>query len=966
MAGPVENPLGRLAECLRRLRAERELSVDALRARSGLGRTTVSQALNGRAVPSPGTVVALARALRADPEPLLDLLAQGSAAADTSKASTERAGSEVLARSAAELRFDERYLAYVRDRHANLTVFGLDLGRTQQARWSLDAAYLSLELAVHKERHPSRHVVDEDVERAPSVSVERAERALSGSARLVLRGHAGGGKTTLLQWLTVSAASGKVPDELASWRGRVPFLLPLRTLSRHGALPGPEGFLKGLECPLADAQPPGWADGVLASGRGAILVDGVDEVPQEQRAAAEQWLEGLVAAYPTTVFVVTTRPTAVPQGWLRSTGFTEVAVRPMSTADTALFVGRWHTAARLCAQDTAERRHLDELEASLRTSVRAQRDLAELATSPLMCAVICALHRERRGYLPHTRMELYAAALSMLLVRRDRERGVGAPESMDLSEQQSVLLLQRLAYWLIRNRQQEMDVATAVSVIDVALPSMPQIAEQGDAERVLEHLVARSGLLRRPTEDTIDFIHRTFQDYLGAKAVVEARDFPLLVDNARDDQWEDVIRMAVAHAGPTDGAKLLQRLIRRGDQRPKQRARTHLLAAAALRYATEIDSETRALVDDRTRALMPPRTYQDAYGLAALGPGVLDLLPATDAGLEEDEGTAVIHTAGIIGGDQAHAFLHRFAKTSQRPYPAFATHWERFDVDEYARDILALHAMGNLRIRSHAQREALRHIHSVTRVAFLGNFTVEEIFEHVSVENLLDLEISDTSLSDVSVLQNARVLTYLFLHGCSSIRDLDGLANLGLQELVIYNSPLECSFDFLVSLRKLRNLTLLTELPWRDLTELRASENLENLQVGFGPSISGVSRWQELRTFGTSTPVTRLHEWQELADLPNLGTLSMAGNFGNAIPCPRVKDLWLVSHEGRPADLNDVVSTFPGLTHLTLAGDQWVPDLTPLTGIEGIRIDASHVKSVIGANIFDEKQLLAPRSQRSK
>ncbi|MFE3199174.1 helix-turn-helix domain-containing protein [Embleya sp. NPDC059237] len=90
VAGSVENPLGRLAERLRRLCAERGLSVDALRARSGLGRTTVSQALNGRAVPSPSTVVALAKALRADPEPLLDLLAQGSTAADTSKASAAR------------------------------------------------------------------------------------------------------------------------------------------------------------------------------------------------------------------------------------------------------------------------------------------------------------------------------------------------------------------------------------------------------------------------------------------------------------------------------------------------------------------------------------------------------------------------------------------------------------------------------------------------------------------------------------------------------------------------------------------------------------------------------------------------------------------------------------------------------------------------------------------------------------
>ncbi|MFJ7497685.1 hypothetical protein ACIQZB_42665 [Streptomyces sp. NPDC097727] len=114
------------------------------------------------------------------------------------------------------------------------------------------------------------------------------------------------------------------------------------------------------------------------------------------------------------------------------------------------------------------------------------------------------------------------------------------------------------------------------------------MAEQGTADQVLMHLVGRSGLLHQPTMDTIDFIHRTFQDYLGAKAAIEAHDFALLVNNAHDDQRENVIRMAVAHARPAASTDLLRHLVEGGNA---------AVAAASLQYATQIEPEARGLVE---------------------------------------------------------------------------------------------------------------------------------------------------------------------------------------------------------------------------------------------------------------------------------------------------------------------------------------------------------------------------------
>lgn len=95
-------------------------------------------------------------------------------------------------------------------------------------------------------------------------------------------------------------------------------------------------------------------------------------------------------------------------------------------------------------------------------------------------------------------MELYAAALSMLLVRRDHERGIAVPEGIRLTEQESMRLLQRLAYWLIRNGQTEMEHSTALALLADALPAMPSVAGQGDADQVLQHLIGRTGRIRSP------------------------------------------------------------------------------------------------------------------------------------------------------------------------------------------------------------------------------------------------------------------------------------------------------------------------------------------------------------------------------------------------------------------------------------------------------------------------------------
>ncbi|MFD6984368.1 NACHT domain-containing protein, partial [Streptomyces sp. NPDC059956] len=586
---------------------------------------------------------------------------------------------------AADVAFETAYLPYVAKKHSKLTIYGIDLSNSP-TRWPLDVAYLSLEaepLGRTGISWDAYETADDFLAVQRTLESRPADQALARAPRVLLRGEAGSGKTTLVQWLAVTAAQQDRPDRPEYLRDRIPFVLPLRTLTRHGErLPAPKDFLAAIGCPLAGSQPAGWEHRVLSAGRGLVLVDGIDEIPEPERERTRLWLRDLIDTYDgDNRWLVTSRPSAVGQDWLTEEGFRELALSSMGRADTATFIKRWHAAARDGSESADE---LDAYEAQLLTAVRTKDDLGLLATNPLMCGLICALHRDRRGYLPYGRKDLYEAALSMLISRRDRERDMKVP---DLREEPQLELLQRLAYWLTKNGRTEMDRSQAEDIIGRALPAVPEAAALGDPSAVFEHFLQRSGLLREPAPGTVDFIHRTFQDFLGARAAVEEGDFGLLAAHAADDQWEDVIRMAVALARPRERVTLFEGLLSLGD-RTRDR-RVHLLAAACLEHATTLEPAVREAVEERITVLITPRDTFDARALGTLGPLVLDLLPGPD-GLDESDCYYSVIAASKVASDAAIPFLARYSgHPSLRVRSQLMWTWSRFENPLYADEVIA-------------------------------------------------------------------------------------------------------------------------------------------------------------------------------------------------------------------------------------------------------------------------------------
>nr|WP_052478240.1 NACHT domain-containing protein [Kibdelosporangium sp. MJ126-NF4]CEL16984.1 putative large ATP-binding protein [Kibdelosporangium sp. MJ126-NF4]CTQ91787.1 putative large ATP-binding protein [Kibdelosporangium sp. MJ126-NF4] len=797
--------------------------------------------------------------------------------------------------------FLQRYLAYVSTALDHIELFGVHT-RNFRPQTSLSVAYVSLTVSTHARR--TRPDIDIPDENLPDVSTLRVEQALAAADRTLLVGEPGSGKTTLLQWLATTAARGGFKADLAHWNGVVPFFVRLRSYTGT-QLPQPEQYLDSISCPFGSLMPPGWVHRVLSAGQALLLVDGVDELPVSERNAVREWIRNLLQTYPENRVVITARPGAAAPAWLQHEQFASASLERMSPQDIRELIAFWHAAIRGAGHLPCEDHELPGYERALLAKLETSTPLQTLATNPLLCTLLCALNLDQHTALPPDRMGIYAAALDMLLERRDVERRIPVHDNASLTIRKKTHLLQYLAWRLSLNNRTELTRDDAVKRVTERLMTLSLPTDQ--AESILDSLVQRSGVVRQPAADRIDFVHRTFQEYLTAAEAAEHGDVGLLIDRAHLDAWRETVILAAGHANKPVRHELLSGLLDRADAEPRNARTLRLLTAACLETSGPLDVDVRARIDECLASLVPPRRSSEVRSLASIGRPLLRHVPHDLSPMTEAQAKAMIKTVALIGDDEALEVLARFARTApagvQRRLVEMAMY---FDPAQYADQVVThLHDfIESPFINSKSELAACRQVDSLDHIDIL-QLSVDSLDTVVGLPPIRRLWVQG-AFADLTPLTHQRDIEFLTLWARNQLTGLDVLAQLkSLKHLLIELNGLD-DIEFV------RQLTGLVELRLDGLGEVQ----------DFGP----LTMLDNLATLSLETPRSMPSPWEPLSRMPSLSHLKL---FGRHAP-----------HGGLPL----LGQSLPRLRKLSFMNTWWLQDIEPLTLFESLTsLDLSHI-----------------------
>ncbi|MFC5181325.1 NACHT domain-containing protein [Actinomadura harenae] len=875
--------------------------------------------------------------------------------------------------------FARRYLSSLSETLDTLELFGVRFERMSRPRTSLSVAYISLNVSQEHDRarHRQEPVPRAEWREERTSGTVRIETALKDHRLLLVRAEAGGGKSTLLRWLAIAAARGSFSDELAEWRGLVPFLIKLRSHA-GGRLPSPEEFLDDTAGNLAGLMPRGWVHRVLSSGRALVLVDGVDEVTTSQRQAVREWVGRLANDFPGVRVIVTSRPAAAAADWLRAEGFGTAFLEQLGPADLRELINHWHSAVRDCDDLPCEPERLPGYESRLLARFEAAPHLRTLASTPLLAAMLCALNLDRES-LPRDRMGLYSAALDLLLETRDAKRGVPSAQAVALEKDQKIRILRDLAWSLSTSNRVELPKPMVERLIADRLAAMPKVG--ANAADVLDALLQRSGVLREPVPGRIDFVHRTVQEYLTAQHAADIGDIDLLVREAHRDQWRETVIMAAGHANEPLRRDLVTGLLTRIDTEPRRARRLKLLLVSCLETLPAVPPDLRPAFDRCLKELVPPRDEAAARSLATAGEPVLDALPDSVENLSPTVAQATIKTAWLINGPGALRLLGGYATDTRFEVTAGLTEaWGYFDDSEYADRVVRFIPQDvRIRVDTRGQLEALHGLPPREQLNVYVQDSAElDLLQHHS-STLTDLQIYGPSMEKVDP---ARLLAMPHLEGFTLGADLpvESLVLLqkmpALKRLHLWNCKSLTDYSRLQSYKHLTSLVLndarflerteqlppLTELSHLGLTGA-ASENVVRFAVAEAHHLITLdlsdSAWLEDLGFLTGLPLRtltldnchRLRDFGHIGTFTSLVTLSMEGTsvaeFAWTHELSHLKNLWLRNCP----DLGDLtpLASLPRLRTVYFNRSSGKAlDLTPFASCRALTVYISEGQPVIG------------------
>ncbi|MGA2077763.1 MAG: NACHT domain-containing protein [Terriglobia bacterium] len=410
----------------------------------------------------------------------------------------------------------------------------------------------------------------------------------------VIVGAPGGGKSTFLEWLQLKLASGEEALVMAGAQA-IPLLLRVRQLDPQDLPRGAALIEKATASKdIAALMPEAWIEGQMRRGRVFFMLDGLDEVEPETRdSLLLPWFLGICREYPRCRYLVSSRPEGYPLGTLRRQRFVECDLLDFEDPQVLEYTRHWCTAVRL-ARNEAEAEARREGAADGERIVAGFKDhpyTRNLARNPLMLSAICLVNYFEGGQLPKDRAVLYRLCVEGLLHNWDQRRGISSEFGFD----EKLRACREVAVTMQADDRAEYEAAKVQAIFTTVL------GDPARAERLLEHIRRRTGLLLERRPGAFAFAHLTFQEYLAARAVHEGNragvDVDRLLHEHNDGRWKEVIALYCGLAPTPAAREMIEKLMASPDSEPLASVLTEAYLAAGAELSQ--DSVLRHRVIER-------------------------------------------------------------------------------------------------------------------------------------------------------------------------------------------------------------------------------------------------------------------------------------------------------------------------------------------------------------------------------
>lgn len=343
-------------------------------------------------------------------------------------------------------------------------------------------------------------------------------------SKLMVLGKPGAGKTTFLKYLAMQCIEGRYQAN------RVPIFITLKDFAEAPKKPDILKFIVQLLSSCGGTYTSATVEKLLKQGKVFVLLDGLDEVREEDTKSVLRQIREFSDLFHTNQFVITCRIAAKEYIF---ESFTEVEMADFDEKQIAIFAKNWF---QLTDQVKGER---------FIQKLKENKPIQELASSPLLLTLLCLVFGDS-GDFPANRSELYKEGLDVLLKKWDAKRNIERDQVYkNLSLQRKEDLLSQVALTTFTGKdyffkQKSVEEYIANFIRNLRNADTDPEALRLDSEAVLKSIEAQHGLLVERAKGIYSFSHLTFHEYFAAREIVANSAYETLIEHVTEKRWREV------------------------------------------------------------------------------------------------------------------------------------------------------------------------------------------------------------------------------------------------------------------------------------------------------------------------------------------------------------------------------------------------------------------------------------------